>query len=118
MKKLLASIIILLVSINMIYAQTTKSASNGKLRTWAITLNPQTKKQYLDSVITAWKKDSIVLSFSKLDYNAAGKLVKVKGSVNVTSRGHHASGTFAPEKDLVSLLIKVTDGPGVTIEGK
>jgi hypothetical protein len=118
MKKLLASIIILLVSINMICAQTAKPATKGNLRTWAITISPQTKKQYLDSVITAWNKDSIVLSFSKLDYNAAGKLVKVKGSVNVTSRGHHASGTFAPEKDLVSVEIKVTDGPGVSIEVK
>ena len=113
MKKRMACTIAFTIYITLAWAQTSKPLTETHWG-WVVTITPQTTKHYLDSVTTAWQKDSIVLKFSTLKYNAQGKLIKVKGSINVTAKGRHASGTFAPDK-LESLEIKASDSPGVSI---
>ena len=120
MKKLITSITILIVSITVGWAQ------NGSVgMSWSaapapaahsVFVSPHSSKQYLDSVSAAWKKDSIVLEFSKLKYDASGKLVKVKGSVVANLKGSHTSGTFS-SNNLKGIDIRV-GRPGIEIKGE
>lgn len=114
MKKRMAGIIIFTISTTLAWSQTPQPPASNTHWEWVLVITPQTTKHYLDSVITTWRKDSIILNFSMLKYNGQGKLVKVKGTINVTAKGRHASGTFAPDK-LESFEIKANDGPGVSL---
>ena len=106
-----------MLSITLGLSQNTKLINPVNQRTWTVLITPKTTKQYLDSITTTWKKDSIILKFSTLEYNTKGKLIKVKGSVEITSKGQHASGTFGPINKLESLEIKLNDGPSVFLKG-
>jgi ABC-type glycerol-3-phosphate transport system substrate-binding protein len=118
MKKLMASLIFVVVSSTMVLAQTTKpTAKKSSLRHWVLNITPDSKKTYLDSVVAAWKKDNIDLKFSTLNYDASGKLIKFKGSVEIKVRDDKASGTFDDE-EFKSVRVEVDDGPGVDIKGK
>jgi hypothetical protein len=114
MKKLLASIILFGISITIGWSQSAKPSTVCTKRSWVLVITPQTKKQYIDSVTTAWKADSINLKFSKLEYNDKGILVKIKGSVDV---GGSPSGSFQSD-NLVSYEIKIEDVPELNIKGK
>ncbi len=83
-------------------------------RSFTMVINPNTSKYYIDSVTTEWKKENIDLKFSKLEYDENGKLVKVKGSVDVKAKGHHATGSFASES-LESFTINIDNRPGVSV---
>ena len=98
------------------WSQTSTSQTIGSKRLWALTITPLTTKQTLDSVATAWAKDSIVLKFAKVEFNK-NLLEKIQFSVDVTSGGHHASGKFSSE-NLQTVEIKADDGPGISIKGK
>jgi hypothetical protein len=115
MKKLLASIILFGISITMAWSQSAKPSVVCTKRSWVLVITPQTKKQYIDSVATAWKADSINLKFSKLEYNDKGLLVKIKGSVDIN--GGLPSSTFGSD-NLVSYEIKVEDRPELSVKGK
>jgi len=117
MKKRMTISLFLAFSITLGLAQNTKPINSANQRTWVVLITPKTTKQYLDSIITTWKKDSIILKFSTLDYDSKGKLMKVKGSVEITSKGQHASGTFGPINKLEWLEIKLNDGLSVSIKG-
>ena len=112
MKKLFATVVIISVSITAAWAQ--KPSNPCTKRSWVLNITPQTKKQYIDSVVTAWKNDSINLRFTVLEYNAKGLLEKIKGSVDV---GGSPSGTFGSD-NLVSYEIKIEDRPHLSIKGK
>jgi hypothetical protein len=115
MKKILIILAIFTVSDTLVLAQTAKHAKG--LHHWVLNINPDTKKSYLDSVVSAWKKDTIDLKFSALKYDAEGKLAKFKGSVEIRRREDHASGTFDND-EYTSVRVEVDDGPGVDITGK
>ena len=117
MKKLMTIFIFVAVSSTMVLAQTTKPVAKTHLRHWVLNITPDSKKPYLDSVVAAWKKDNIDLKFSVLNYDASGKLVKFKGSVEIKIRDDHASGTFDNE-EFKSVHLEVDNGPGVDIKGK
>lgn len=119
MKKRIAVIIAFTISICSAWAQTAKPSTPATHWGWILIITPQTTKHSLDSVTIAWQKDSIILKFSTLKYNKHGKLAEIKGSLDVTAKGQHASGTFAPDK-LESLEIKASNnpGPGVSIKEK
>ncbi len=84
---------------------------------WELTITPHTSMHALDSVSQAWKKDSIGFTISKLEYNDAWKLIKVKGALTCLKKGTHVSGTFGSDS-LVSYTIKMDDSPSVEIKGK
>ena len=115
MKKILSAIFLFTVSIPFVWSQNSETLFSGGHKTWTLDITPQTKKHYLDSVSTVWKKDSIELKFTILKYDSKGTLVKVKGSVNYTIKGSHVSGTFGPDFKK-PIEIKVDDRPGVSIK--
>jgi hypothetical protein len=125
MKRLLTILPACIVLSTFSIAQNTPPASSGKHslpvespsahhRTWVLVLTPETTKHQLDSVASAWAKDNITLKFSQADYDNKGKLIKIKGSVDIQSGGHHASGTFGP--DHFPMEIKLDDRPSVSLK--
>jgi hypothetical protein len=103
MKKLLASSLILMGSITLGWSQ----HSGGSAHAWDLKITPESSKDHLDSVATAWKKDGIDLEFSKLEYNDKGKLVKIAATLKTKSTGDGPGGSFKSD-DLKSEEIKVT----------
>jgi hypothetical protein len=101
MKKLLAGIIVFALSITFVWPHTNKQSTR---HSWVLTITPLSSKHYLDSIATAWKKDNIVLKFSKLQYKANGKLIQVRGSIVVNGKGE----VFGSDK-LETIKIRVTD---------
>lgn len=86
----------------------------GIRKTWVLIVTSQSKKQYIDSVTAAWKKDSIDLNFSELKYDAEGTLIKVKGTVYYTHNGSNVNGSFGPESP-GPLTIKLDDRPSIDL---
>jgi hypothetical protein len=118
MKKLAVSTSILVLSSILIMSKPNRNfvESRGE-RTWVLIISPRSTQQHLDSVKTAWGKDSIDLEFSKLKYDDSGKLIKIKGTVTANIRGGNASAKFSSE-NLKSLEIKVNDRPSVSVKGQ
>jgi len=113
MKKRMAFLIIFVFSISLGWAQKPKPSITKSYHTWNLTITPQTKKHYLDSVSAAWKKDSIDLKFSKLQYDDKGRLMIVSGSVNFMSKNKPLGGTFIQDSVFLRpIQIKLTDKPG------
>jgi hypothetical protein len=117
MKKRMAGIIIFAISISWALCQTRESSTKGNHRTWNLVITPQTQKHSLDSVATAWRKDSIVLKFSKLEYSAEGRLMKIKGSVAIMGNEKKPSGTFSSDS-LKTFNIHLDDSWSVCLSGK
>jgi len=127
MKKLMAFSIIFAFSITLVLAQTPQP-SNGSVviqtanpsattphRIWNLVITTKTTKRHLDSVSAAWKKDSIDLKFTKLQYKK-GKLMILSGSVNFMSKDKQPSAMFTQDSIyLHPLQIKLNDKPGVFI---
>ncbi len=110
MKKLLTGTVLFLFAITTGWSQTAAHK-------WSLFITPDSKKHSLDSVVAAWKKDGIDLQFTKLEYNKTGKLIKIQGTVNYTSKGNPVSGKFESE-NLESYEIKLTDKPTIHLKGK
>lgn len=118
MKKLAVSTSILILSSILIMSKPARSFVESKGgRNWVLIISPRTTQQHLDSIKTAWGKDSIILEFSKLNYDDSGKLIKIKGTVSANMRGGNASAKFSSE-NLKSLEIKVDDRPSVSVNGQ
>jgi hypothetical protein len=117
MKKLLTSILILAASITTGWSQASQHSAAKAKKTWVLVITPQSTKHTLDSVIMAWEKQNVDLQFSKLKYDASGKLVEIKGFVSIKANGTFANATFG-SKSLESFEIKVNDGPGVSVKGQ
>jgi hypothetical protein len=112
MRNLTLTLVVFIVS--LVSAKASTQVESDGPHSWTIVINPNTPKHYIDSVTTEWKKENIDLKFSKLEYNENGKLVKVKGSVDIKAGGYHARGSFASES-LESFTINVDDRPGVNV---
>ena len=85
-------------------------------KTWVFNITPQTTIHDFDSVTMAWKKDSIALKFTKLEFTDAGKLLKIKGAMNIMPKGT-PSGTFASDS-LYSYKLEVNNRESISISGK
>jgi|GEM_PF-1432801 len=118
MKKLAVNASILVLSCLLIISKPARNLVESKAaHNWILVISPQTSKQHLDSVKTAWEKDNILLEFSNLKYDDSGKLVKIKGIVTNNTGGDHASANFSSE-NLKLLEIKVDDSPSISIKSK
>ena len=115
MKKFSSFIIIVAASISMGFAQEAKKAEAKN--TWTFAITPNTKKAAIDSVIAAWRKNSIDFRIAKLNYDATGKLTQIVGNIDIKANGSHASATFKSQ-DLKAFKIVVDDSPAVSVAGK
>jgi len=112
MKKLIVGIIIFTVSGIFMAMRPAKA-----YHSWTLTITPTTQRAYVDSVASAWKKDSINLDVSKMEMGSGGILSKIKGSVSITVMGNVSKEQF-DYKDVKYCKIKVDNTPHVSIEGK
>jgi len=115
MKKALAIIGISAV-LTITSCQPPQPASPAGPRTWVFNITPQTTIHDIDSVTMAWKKDTIELKITKLEYSDNGKLLKVKGSMKVMPKGT-PSGTFSSDS-LVNWKLEVDNKQGIILSGK
>jgi hypothetical protein len=118
MKKLMASIAVLVISITLALSQSQKPASTNTPNSWDIVITPQTTIHQLDSLMTKLKRENAFLGFSELGYNSNGNLMKIKGSVNIHKKDGLPSDTFTSD-NLESFEIKFDEKTGVlSIKGK
>jgi PBP1b-binding outer membrane lipoprotein LpoB len=119
MKKRLISAIPFAVLSMLACNQPSAPAASEKPHNWVFGITPQTSIHAIDSVMMAWKKDSIALNFSKLEYDTLGKLTIVSGSVQFMAKGNLPSGKFTQDSiSKKSLEIKLDDKPSVSLSDK
>ena len=116
MKKFVVGLVLFAAS-TVFLAQTQKKTypPMAATHTWVLTITPETPKVYMDSVVNAWRNDSIDLRFSRLEYNGQYKLVRVKGTVCIKTKGSQASEKF-DYTNLKSCKIMVDNSPKVSIK--
>jgi hypothetical protein len=112
MKKLLTGITLSAILITLACNQSSKFTP----RSWDYVITQQTTKHNLDSLVSAWKNDSIDLKFSNIQFDSLGKLFKVEGSVYLVSMGKDVSGTFSQDSlGKKPIEIKLDNAPSVSI---
>ncbi len=119
MKNLMASVSFFTLIIAAACNQPVKTETSATLKSWDFVITSNTTKQNLDSVSTAWAKDSIDLKFTRVVFDSLGKLSKITGTVYMTSMGKHVSGEFA--EDSLSKKpqeILMDNRPSITLRGK
>jgi hypothetical protein len=119
MKKLYPAFIIPAAGILAACNQPAKTADKVATKTWDYVITSQTSRQTLDSLSSTWSKDSINLKFSKVEMDSLGKLSKIVGSVDITSKGQLVSGTFSRDSlNQKAFEIKLDNRPGLYIGDK
>lgn len=97
--------------------ETPKTPAAVTPKTWEFKITNQTTKHILDSVVAAWKNDSINLSFSNIVTDSSGKIAIISGAVDLKLVGGHVSGSF--KNDTLSKApehIILTNKPTLTLE--
>jgi len=117
MKKLLQGIALSVLISTMACTQPSSPAIAEKPHVWIFNITPQTTIHDIDSVSNSWRKDSIDLSFTKLEYTDDGKLIKIKGSMYIMPKGKHAGGTFTSDT-LKGFNLEVDNRQSISISGK
>ncbi len=116
MNKLLTSITLALLLSIIACNESPKMTIPQGPKTWVFNITPQTSIHDIDSVTLAWKKDSIALKFTKLEFTDAGKLIKIKGAMNIMPKGT-PGGTFTSDS-LSSYKLEVDNRESISISGK
>src|SRR5580692_11300123 len=113
MKNLLAGSASLLLLVTSACNQPVKTETTFTLKSWDYVITAKTTKNNLDSLSAVLKNDSIDLKFSKMDFDSAGRLNKIAGSINFTGVGKNMSGSFSSDSIINKPFeIKLDNRPG------